>query len=378
MAVANRVRELAAQGRDIVGLQTGDPDFITPAHIIEAGHRALLAGDTHYPPARGTKALLEAIAAKLERENDVRVKPTQIIATPGGKWAIYLALAALLEPGDEVILPEPAWVSYRPMIASFGGRTAGVETSSSDGYVLTADALRAALTPRTKALLVNSPSNPHGHVFTRAEFDAIAEFVLANDLWLISDEIYERITFDGRQHLSFAADARVADRTILVNGFSKTYAMTGWRLGYLAAPPPVVDLALRLQSQAVTSASTVAMAAGVAALSGPQDCVAEMVAAYDDRRRFFVGALREIGLPCPDVEGAFYVFTPTPREWPGGSDAFARELLDVAGVATVPGGAFGPAGEGHVRATLATSMAELERAAERIRAFVRQRVGSPA
>ena len=378
MAVANRVRELAAQGRDIVGLQTGDPDFITPAHIIEAGHRALLAGDTHYPPARGTKALLEAIAAKLERENDVRVKPTQIIATPGGKWAIYLALAALLEPGDEVILPEPAWVSYRPMIASFGGRTAGVATSSSEGYVVTAAALQAALTPRTKALLVNSPSNPHGHVFTRAEFEAIVEFVTANDLWLISDEIYERITFDGRQHHSFAADPRVADRTILVNGFSKTYAMTGWRLGYLAAPPPVVDLALRLQSQAVTSASTVAMAAGVAALNGPQDCVAEMVAAYDDRRRFFVGALRDIGLPCPDVEGAFYVFTPTPADWPGGSDAFARELLDDAGVATVPGGAFGPAGEGHVRATLATSMGDLERAAERIRAFVHQRVGSAA
>ena len=154
--------------------------------------------------------------------------------------------------------------------------------------------------------------------------------------------------------------------------------MTGWRLGYLAAPPPVVDLALRLQSQAVTSASTVAMAAGVAALNGSQDCVAEMVAAYDERRRFFVPALRSMGLACPDVEGAFYVFTPIPEGWPGGSDAFARELLDEAGVATVPGGAFGPPGEGHVRATLATSMRDLERAAERIDAFVRQRVGAPA
>jgi aspartate aminotransferase len=378
MAVANRVRELAAQGRDVVGLQTGDPDFVTPAHIIEAGHAALLAGDTHYPPARGTKPLLEAIAAKLERENAVKVAPTQIIATPGGKWAIYLALAALLEPGDEVILPEPAWVSYRPMIASFGGVTAGVVTHSSEGYVITADALRAALTARTKAILVNSPSNPHGHVFSRAEFDTIVEFVVANDLWLISDEIYERITFDGREHLSFAADPRVKGRTLLVNGFSKTYAMTGWRLGYLAAPPAVIDLALRLQSQAVTSASTVAMAAGVAALNGSQDVVAEMVAAYDERRRFFVPALRAMGLACPDVEGAFYVFTPIPAGYPGGSDAFARELLDEAGVATVPGGAFGPPGEGHVRATLATSMRDLERAVERIDAFVRQRMGAPA
>ena len=160
MAVANRVRELAAQGRDVVGLQTGDPDFITPAHVIEAGHAALLAGDTHYPPARGTKALLEAIAAKLERENGVRVAPTQIIATPGGKWAIYLALAALLEPGDEVIVPEPAWVSYRPMIASFGGVTAGVVTHSSEGYVITADALRGALTPAHQGAARQQPQQP--------------------------------------------------------------------------------------------------------------------------------------------------------------------------------------------------------------------------
>ena len=201
MAVANRVRELAAQGRDVVGLQTGDPDFVTPAHIIEAGHAALLAGDTHYPPARGTKALLEAVAAKLERENGVRVAPTQIIATPGGKWAIYLALAALLEPGDEVILPEPAWVSYRPMIASFGGVTAGVETHSSEGYVVTADALRGRPDPaHARRCSSTAPATRTATSSRRAEFETIVEFVVANDLWLISDEIYERITFDGREH----------------------------------------------------------------------------------------------------------------------------------------------------------------------------------
>ena len=376
MAVANRVRELTAAGRDVVGLQTGDPDFVTPTHIVEAAHRALLAGDTHYPPARGTKPLLEAIAAKLQRENGATFKPTQIIATPGGKWAIYLALAALLEPGDEVILPEPAWVSYRPMIASFGGVTAGVTLDPAENFTLTEAALRAAVTPRTKAILVNSPSNPTGHVFRREEVDAIAAVATSADLYVISDEIYERITFGEHEHFSLAADPRIADRVLLVNGFSKTYAMTGWRLGYLAAPQPIIDLALRLQSQAVTSASTLAMAGGVAALNGSQDVVADMVEAYDARRRFFVGALNEMGLACPDVEGAFYVFPRIPAGYPGDSDAFARELLDEGGVATVPGGAFGPAGEGHVRGTLATSMRDLERAAERIDQFVRSRVGS--
>jgi aspartate aminotransferase len=363
MAVEDLARRLRAQGRTVVSLASGDPDFLTPAHIIEAGHAAMLAGDTHYPPARGNPRLIHAIVDDLKRRVGVTVTPNQVIATPGGKWAVYAALGALLNPGDEVLVLEPAWVSYKPMIELNGGVPIPVTLPSDDNYRVSEELLRAALTPRTKAILVNSPNNPTGRVFTADEVSAIAAVAVDADLYVISDEIYDQLTFDARSNPCLLADPRLADRTLLVNGCSKAYAMTGWRLGWLVAPEPVTKLALRLQSQALTSASSVTMAAGVAALEGPQECVADMAEEYEARRNFVVPRLVAAGLDCPSPEGAFYLF---PRV-PGGDDAaFAADLLEREGVAVVPGSAFGEAGRGHVRMTLAASRASLNSAMDGI------------
>jgi aspartate aminotransferase len=365
-AVADRARQLRAAGKDIITLATGDPDFPTPAHIVDAAVAAMEAGDTHYPPARGRADLIEAIVAKLALENGVTATPGQIVVTPGAKWALFIALAALLDQGDEVLVLDPAWVSYAPMITLNGGRPIRLDLPAEEGYRFTADQLRTDITPRTKAILVNSPNNPTGRVLSGEELGAIASVAIEHDLWVISDEIYEHLVFDDRRHMSPATWPEMAERTIIINGFSKAYAMTGWRLGWMCAPAPVAALAMNLHSQGVTSAASFAMAAGVAALNGPQECVADMVAAYDERRRFMVTALNEMpGVHCPEPEGAFYLF---PR-FTGSSRSsveIAEELLEQAGIATVPGVAFGSSGEHHLRLTIATSMDDLERAVERL------------
>jgi aspartate aminotransferase len=369
MAVEDLARRLRASGREVISLASGDPDFTTPAHISDAAHTAMLAGDTHYPPARGTTRLVEEVVAKLARENGVEVRPSQVIVTPGGKWAVFLALGALLNPGDEVLVLEPAWVSYRPMVLLNGGMPVGV-TLVSPRYEVTAEALRVAITPRTKAVIVNSPNNPTGRVLTADEVTAIATVADEADLYVISDEIYEHLIFDGRANPCLLADPRLAPRTLLVNGFSKAYAMTGWRLGWLVSPDPVAALALRIQSQAMTSASSVSMAGGVAALTGPQDCVADMAEAYLGRREMVVPRLVAAGIACEAPEGAFYVFPSVP----GGDDvAFARDLLEGAGVAVVPGSAFGEAGRGHVRMTLAAAWQHLDKALTGIERFMASR-----
>lgn len=370
MAVEELARTLRAQGREVVSVASGDPDFATPAHIVEAAHQAMLAGDTHYPPSRGTPRLIDAIVQKLHRENAVEAGTSQVIVTPGGKWALFLALGAILNPGDEVIVLEPAWVSYRSMIELNGGTPVGVLLAA-PGYRIDEGALRAAVTARTKAIIVCSPNNPTGRILEASEVDEIAAVAREHDLFVISDEIYEHLVFDGRHNPCLAADPRLADRTLLVNGFSKAYAMTGWRLGWLVAPDPVARLALRLQSQAMTSASSVAMAGGIAALNGPQECVGEMAAAYAERRTMVVARLNAADLGCPAPEGAFYVF---PRV-PGDDVAFARDLLEREGVAVVPGSAFGDAGRGHVRMTLAASSAHLGRAMDGIDRYMAARSG---
>ncbi len=366
LAVSDRARALRAQGRDVIALAGGDPDFPTPSHIVEAAEAALRAGDTHYPPSRGRPALVEAIVAKLERENGIRVAPAQVVVTPGAKWALFIALAALVNPGDEVIVLDPSWVSYAPMVGLNDGVPVPVALPAADGHRITEQALRSALSERSKVLLVNSPNNPTGRVLQPDEIDAIVRVAREADLYVISDEIYEHLVFDGAVHRSLAAEPGMAERTVVVNGFSKAYAMTGWRLGWLAAPEQIAALALNLHGQGVTSASSFAMAAGVAALNGPQECVAEMVAAYADRRRFMVEALNAIeGIECAAPEGAFYLFP----SFPGSerdSVALAEALLERGDVAAVPGIAFGAPGEGHLRFTIATSKADLERAAERI------------
>lgn len=361
-----RGRELQWAGQDVINLAGGEPDFPTPAHIMDAGIAAMRNGDTHYPPSHGTPALLEAIVNKLDRENNVRATPEQILVTPGGKWAIYVALAITTNPGDEVLVLDPSWVSYGPMVQLQRAVPVRVPLPSAENFAITEELLRAHVTERTKLIMVNSPNNPTGRVLSRDEVDAIVNVAVARDLYVLSDEIYEHILFDGAVHHSLAAEPGMADRTITVNGFSKAYAMTGWRLGWLAAPPSLAKLARTLQTQSVTSAASFTMAAGVAALNGPQECVREMAAAYTQRRRFVLDALEEIpGIECPPVEGAFYVF-PKLTQTEKRSLEVAEILLERALIASTPGVAFGEAGEGHIRFSIATGMDELEQMVERL------------
>jgi aspartate aminotransferase len=371
-AVADKARVLKARGVDVISLATGDPDFPTPPHIIEAAERAMRAGDTHYPPSRGSGELVEAIVDKLARENGIRVGTNQVIVAPGAKWALFIALAAILDPGDEVLILDPSWVSYGPMVALNGGVPIRVALQPGDAYTIRESDLRAAIGPRTKAILVNSPGNPTGRMLTMDELGAVCTVAQDADLYVVSDEIYEHLRYDGRVHVSPATRPGMAERTIIINGFSKAYAMTGWRLGWLAAPEPVAALAMNLHSQGVTAAASFAMAAGVAALTGPQDCVAEMVAEYASRRTYMVDALNAIpGIRCAAPDGAFYLFPrlaigPGDHRGPSDSVATADALLESTAIAAVPGIAFGEAGEGHLRFTIATARADLERAVERI------------
>jgi aspartate aminotransferase len=364
-------RELAAAGHAIVNLAGGEPDFNTPQHIIDAAYQAMMAGDTHYPPSFGTPELLAAIVAKLKRENDVHhITPNQVVVTPGGKWAIFTTLAVTLNPGDEVLVLDPSWVSYAPMVQLNGGIAVRVPLPSSENFTITRELLERYVTPRSKLIMVNSPNNPTGRVLTRAEIEALAQTAIEHDLYVMSDEIYEHILYDGAVHHSIAVEPGMAERTIIVNGFSKAYAMTGWRLAWLAAPAPVAKLARTYQTQTVTSAASFSMAAGAAALNGPQDAVHAMTAAYAERRKFVLDALEEIpGLECAPIEGAFYVFpkfTATNKK----SLEIANILLEKALIATTPGIAFGEAGEGHVRFSIATRMHDLERMVDRLAQIV--------
>lgn len=363
-------RELKAAGKDVINLAGGEPDFDTPKHIQEAGFEAIRRGDTHYPPSFGSPALLEAIVGKLARENNVHVTPDQIMVTPGGKWALYATLAALLNPGDEVMILDPAWVSYAPMVQLNRGVPVHVPLPAQTDFHVTEAQLREYVTHKTKALMACSPNNPTGRVLQRDEIDAICTVAKEFDLYVLSDEIYEHILYDGQVHHSLAAEPGMAERTIIINGFSKAYAMTGWRLGWLAAPKPVAKLARTYQTQSITSAASFAMAAGVAALNGPQDCVKEMTASYAKRRDYLLDALDEIpGIESSPIEGAFYLFakfTNTDK----GSLQISQILLEEGLIATTPGIAFGRAGEGYVRFSFAERMSDLEKTVERLARIV--------
>lgn len=368
LAVNDRAKALQRAGHDVIALAGGDPDFDTPAHITAAALAAIENGATHYPaPMKGIPALMEAIAHKMNEDNDIHADPkTDIVVTPGGKWALYLALAALLNPGDEVLYLEPVWVSYPPLIRLAGGVAVPVSLSPDDNYRVTADLIRAKITPKTKALMVNSPSNPTGRVLTHEELREITKVAIEKDLYVISDEIYEKLVFDGRKHESVGSLPGMAERTLTVNGLSKAYAMTGWRLGWLVGPENIIKLAIKVNSQTVSSAANFTMHAAVAALTGPQDFIETMRASYEARRDFMVKALNEIdGVECKLVEGAFYLFPSFPGSDKNSLD-LAEALLENAGIAGTPGIAFGSSGEGHVRFSIATAMSELERAVERL------------
>lgn len=367
LAVSQRARELRAEGIDVIDLGGGDPDFITPEHIREAAAAAMNAGDTHYAPSAGTPQLLEAIANKLKTDNDISVNPkTDIIVTPGGKNAIYQVVMALVEPGVDVMLLEPAWVSYRPMVELAGGRAIGVPLSPDNNFAITRDLLEEHVTDGTRAILLNSPNNPTGRVATLDELTAIADFAKAHDILVLTDEMYEKIIFEDHKHISIATLPDMAERTFTFNGLSKAYAMTGWRLGYVAGPTDLMKKVMILQSHSVTCATSFAMAGGVAAYNGPQDIIHEMVAAWDRRRQLITTGLNAIkGLHQAPIEGAFYGYVDG-RGTGMSIDELSQKLLNDAFVAVVPGTAFGESSTSHFRLSFATSDQLLENAIERI------------
>jgi aspartate/methionine/tyrosine aminotransferase len=365
------VAELVAQRPDAIKLHIGDTDFPTSDHIAEAAARAARDGFTRYPPSGGYPSLRELLVEKLRRRNAVEVTADRVVVTTGGAGALFTSFMTILDPGDEALLPDPGWSTYPSMLHSLGMSWRGYPLDPARGYEPDLEALEGLVGPRTKAIVVNSPGNPTGAVYARATLDHLARFAERHELWLISDECYDELVFEG-EHVSMARLAD-PDRTVSVFSFSKTYAMTGWRLGYLVAPAAAAGALARAQVPAYASASSVVQKAGEAALTGPQDSVREMREAYRRRRDASVGQLDDAGLGYVRPSGAFYLMVDVSR---GGTSAeVARRLLEEEGVAVVPGDAFGPGGEGMVRVVLAAPDADI---AEGLSRLARLLARSPA
>ena len=355
---------------DVISLGIGEPDFTTPPQIIEEGVRSLRAGRTHYTSNYGTIELRRALARQLERLYGVAYDPDrEILITVGASEALGVALSAILDPGDEVILHEPSYVAYVPGIVFAGATPVFVSTSAEEAWELDAAALERAITPRTKALFLGYPCNPTGAVLEPDRIRAIADIAARHDLLVISDEIYDRLVYGGHRHEAFSALPGMRDRTILLGGFSKAYAMTGWRVGYACAPRDLLEGILKIHQYQIMSAPTTAQDAALVALTAAEPDVQRMVGEYDRRRQMFIEGLGRIGLPTVEPMGAFYAF---PRISGTGltSDQFSERLLFEQQVAVVPGSAFGTSGEGFVRASLATSYEGLQQALERIDRFI--------
>ncbi|MGR3822112.1 MAG: pyridoxal phosphate-dependent aminotransferase [Salipiger marinus] len=379
VAVTQLAAELKAQGRDVIGLGAGEPDFDTPAHIRAAGIAAIEAGKTRYTAPDGIAELKQAICAKFARENGLSYVPAQISVSTGGKQVLYNAFMATLNPGDEVIIPAPYWVSYPDMVKLGQGTPVIVEGKPELGYRITPEMLEAAITPRTKWFLFNSPSNPTGAGYSRAELKALTDVLMRHPhVWVMSDDMYEHLAYDG---FEFCTPAQVEpglyDRTLTCNGVSKAYAMTGWRIGYAGGPEPLIAAMRKIQSQSTTNPCSISQWAAVEALNGPQAFLAEWRAVFQRRRDLVVAALNAVpGLTCPVPEGAFYVYpsiagllgktTPEGRRIDSDED-FATALLEEAGVAVVFGAAFGLSP--NFRISYATSDTVLEEACARIAAF---------
>jgi aminotransferase len=358
------------QGRkDVITLGVGEPDFVTPWHVREAAVYSLERGKTQYTSNAGMPELREAIAAYLANRFHVSYDPArEIFVTIGGSEAIDLALRALIEPGDEILIPEPCYISYSPITSLSGGVPVGVETLAEDAFKLRADRLEAAITPRTKVLILCYPSNPTGGIMTYEDWLPIARIVEKYDLIVIADEIYAELTY-GPRHVSFASMPGMKDRTILVSGFSKAFAMTGWRMGYVCGHPELIGAMLKIHQYTVMCAPIMGQIAALEALTNGLEEMERMVESYNQRRRLVVKGFREIGLDCHEPQGAFYAF-PSIRSTGLDSNTFAERLLMEAQVAVVPGNVFGLGGEGHVRCSYATSVAQLTEAIERIGRFV--------
>ena len=379
LAVTAQARQLKAEGRDVIGLGAGEPDFDTPENIKQAAIDAITRGETKYTDADGMPQLKSAISAKFKRENGLDYSPAQIHVAPGGKPVIFNALVATLNPGDEVIVPAPYWVSYPDMVLLAGGEPVTVVGEEKDGFKLLPAVLEAAITPKTRWLILNSPSNPTGAAYTRAELEGLAEVLRRHpQVWVLTDDMYEHLVYGDFEYTTIAQVAPdLIDRTLTVNGVSKAYAMTGWRIGYAGGPKPLIDLMRKVASQTTSNPASISQWAAVEALNGPQDFMAERRAAFEKRRDLVVSMLNQTaGVTCATPEGAFYVYpsiagligkTTETGVVIDGDGTFAAELLNAEGVAVVQGEAFGLSP--YFRISYATSEDVLEAACERIQRF---------
>ncbi len=383
LAIDAKAKALKAQGVDVVGFGAGEPDFDTPAHIREAGKKAIDAGFTRYMPVGGADDLKDAIIAKMKRDHGLEYTRDEISVACGAKHTLYNISQALIQEGDEVIIPAPYWVSYPDQVVLAGGTPVFIDTDESTVFKITPEQLEKAITPRTKALILNSPCNPTGTSYSEAELRAIGQVALKHDFLIISDDIYERLIYDG---LKFANIVQVVpelkSRTVVVNGVSKTYAMTGWRIGYACGPKDLIGAMTKMQSQSTSNATSIAQKAAVEALNGPQEPVADMCVEFEKRRTYIVERLNAMpGVSCFTATGAFYVFpnfsTVYGKKTPAGkllenSGDFAAYLLEDANVALVPGVAFGA--DKYARLSYAISMENIKKGMDRIEAAIRNLV----
>jgi aspartate aminotransferase len=379
LAMTQKTRELKRQGRDVLGLSAGEPDFDTPDNIKDAAVRAIREGKTKYTDVDGVPELKQAIADKFRRENGLDYKPSQVNVSPGGKAVIFNALMATCSPGDEVVIPAPFWTSYPEMVLLAGGEPVRAGTEQADGFRLRPEALEAAITPRTRWLILNSPNNPSGAVYTREDLRALADVLARHPrVWVLTDDMYEHLIYDGLEFTSFVQAApEMYERTLTMNGVSKAYAMTGWRIGYAAGPEPLIAAMRKVEGQSTSNPSSIAQYAALEALTGPQDFIGERSAVFEGRRDLVLSMLNQAtGLNCAKPQGAFYVYPSIEpligKRTPGGTvvaddETFVTELLEAENVAVVHGSAFGLGP--NFRLSYATSTEVLEEACRRIQRF---------
>ncbi|WP_420100474.1 pyridoxal phosphate-dependent aminotransferase [Bosea sp. (in: a-proteobacteria)] len=370
-AVLARATELQRQGKDIINLGIGQPDFATPDHIVEAAVKALRDGHHGYTPANGILPLREAVAADLHKRFNVEVSPESVMIVPGGKVTMFMAILMFGEPGAEILYPDPGFPIYRSMIEYTGATPIPVPIREKNGFAFSAEETLSLITPKTRLLIINSPANPTGGVTPKAEIDKLVAGLAAfPDVAIMSDEIYDQMVYDGEEHVCLLSYPEIRDRLILLNGWSKTYAMTGWRMGWSIWPKPLYDNARKLAVNSHSCVNAPAQWAGLAALTGPQDAVHAMVAEFDRRRKAVVAGLNGLpGVSCITPKGAFYAF-PNVSKTGWKAKKLASALLEEAGVATIGGPDFGVHGEGYIRLSYANSLENIEKALERMKAFL--------
>ena len=369
LAIDSLAKEMKKNGEDVCSFSAGEPDFDTPTHIRAAAKKALDEGKTRYGPAAGEAGLRKAIAEKLLRDNQLAYNADNVIVTNGGKQSLYNLIMALIEAGDEVIIPAPYWLSYPEMVTLAGGTSVIVNTSLENHYKITPEQLEAAITPKTKLFVLNSPSNPTGIVYTPKEIAALAKIVVEKDILVVSDEIYEKILYDGAIHRSIASfGPEIFQRSIISNGFAKAFSMTGWRVGYIAGPVEIVKAMTKIQSHSTSNVCTFAQYGAIAALASSQDCIEEMVKAFSERRQYILERVRAIpGLDCPTPNGAFYVFIDISQTGLKSRD-FCQKLLETQKVAAIPGIAFGA--DDCIRLSYATDLKTIEKGFDRLDKFI--------